>query len=175
MEMVKSGFLRRREVAVRHFDRYSPDARRALSQAREVALRLNHKTICTEHLLCGLLEANDPVVSAVLSTLGVNVVRLHQALEFVIGKGNRTFQSEPALSIAARCDRRCARIGEELIDGPGAWGIARHRCFRARGRHLRALSPPGRCFYHATINRVGKPDGPRRSHAVARAAQGGAP
>src|SRR5262249_42035976 len=69
MELVKSDFLRRREVTVRHFDRYSPDARRALSQAREVALRLNHKTICTEHLLCGLLEANDPVVSAVLSAL----------------------------------------------------------------------------------------------------------
>jgi ATP-dependent Clp protease ATP-binding subunit ClpC len=87
---------------VRHFDRYSTDARRSLSQAREVALRLNHKTICTEHLLCGLLEANDPLVSAVLSALGVNIQRLHQALEFVIGKGNRTLQSEPALSIAAR-------------------------------------------------------------------------
>jgi ATP-dependent Clp protease ATP-binding subunit ClpC len=103
MELVKRGFsIRRREVTVRHFDRYSVDARRSLSQAREVALRLNHKTICTEHLLCGLLEANDSLVSAVLSALGVNVLRLHQALEFVIGKGSRALQSEPALSIAAR-------------------------------------------------------------------------
>ncbi len=87
---------------MRHFDRYSADARRSLSQAREVALRLNHKTICTEHLLCGLLEANDPEVSALLSTLGVNIARLHQALEFVIGKGNRSLLAEPALSLAAR-------------------------------------------------------------------------
>ncbi len=87
---------------MRHFDRYSADARRSLSQAREVALRLNHKTICTEHLLCGLLEASDPGVGALLASLGVNAARLHQALEFVIGKGNRSIQSEPALSVAAR-------------------------------------------------------------------------
>ena len=87
---------------MRRFDRYSVDARRSLSQAREVALRLHHKTICTEHLLCGLLEANDPTVIAIISALGVKIDRLLQALEFVIGKGNRPLQSEPSLSIAAR-------------------------------------------------------------------------
>ena len=94
--------LRGREATVSRFDRYSDDARRALSQAREIALRLNHKTICTEHLLCGLLEAGDPAVTAVISGLGVNVARLHQALEFVIGRNNRPLISEPSLSVAAR-------------------------------------------------------------------------
>ncbi|MGO8948620.1 MAG: ATP-dependent Clp protease ATP-binding subunit [Ktedonobacterales bacterium] len=105
---------------MRHFNQYSSDARRSLSQAREVALRLNHKTICTEHLLCGLLETNDPGVNALLSALGVNVVRLHQALEFVIGKGNRSLQSEPALSVAAR---RALDMAEQEARRQGAMEV----------------------------------------------------
>ena len=84
------------------FDRYNNDARRSLAQAREIALRLNHKTICTEHLLYGLLDANDVAVTAILSGLGVNTTRLRQALDFVIGKSSRPLLVEPTLSAAAR-------------------------------------------------------------------------
>ncbi|MGH2515674.1 MAG: ATP-dependent Clp protease ATP-binding subunit, partial [Ktedonobacterales bacterium] len=84
------------------FDRYNNDARRSLAQAREIALRLNHKTICTEHLLYGLLDANDITVSAIIAGLGVNLVRLRQALDFVIGKSSRPLLVEPTLSAAAR-------------------------------------------------------------------------
>jgi ATP-dependent Clp protease ATP-binding subunit ClpC len=87
---------------VSRFDRYNTDARRSLAQAREIALRLNHKTICTEHLLYGLLDANDPTVAAILSGLGVNTARLRQALDFVIGKSSRPLLVEPTLSAAAR-------------------------------------------------------------------------
>jgi ATP-dependent Clp protease ATP-binding subunit ClpC len=84
------------------FDRYNADARRSLAQAREIALRLNHKTICTEHLLYGLLDANDATVNAIISALGVNSLRLRQALDFVIGKSSRPLLVEPTLSTAAR-------------------------------------------------------------------------
>ncbi|HLJ81255.1 MAG TPA: Clp protease N-terminal domain-containing protein, partial [Ktedonobacterales bacterium] len=84
------------------FDRYNNDARKSLAQAREIALRLNHKTICTEHLLYGLLDANDVTVSAIISGLGVNLTRLRQALDFVIGKSSRPLLVEPTLSAAAR-------------------------------------------------------------------------
>ena len=84
------------------FDRYTLDARRSLAQAREIALRLQHKTICTEHILSGLLEANDATVTGVISGLGVNVQRLRQALEFVIGRGTRPPLVEPTLSPQAR-------------------------------------------------------------------------
>jgi ATP-dependent Clp protease ATP-binding subunit ClpC len=84
------------------FDRYSLDARRALAQAREIALRLQHKTICTEHILSGLLEANDAATTGIITALGVNVTRLRQALEFVIGRGTRPALVEPTLSPAAR-------------------------------------------------------------------------
>ena len=90
------------EATVSRFDRYNSDARRSLAQAREIALRLNHKTICTEHLLYGLLEAGDTQVSMIISGLGVSSARLRQALDFVIGKSARPLLVEPTLSAAAR-------------------------------------------------------------------------
>ena len=84
------------------FDRYNSDARRSLAQAREIALRLNHKTICTEHLLYGLLESGDMQVGAIISGLGASSARLRQALDFVIGKSARPLLVEPTLSAAAR-------------------------------------------------------------------------
>jgi ATP-dependent Clp protease ATP-binding subunit ClpC len=84
------------------FDQYTADARRALAQAREDALRLNHKTICTEHLLLGLLEISDPVVESILANIGANTTRIRQALEFVIGRSSRPLLSEPVLSGPAR-------------------------------------------------------------------------
>ncbi|MGZ6389963.1 MAG: ATP-dependent Clp protease ATP-binding subunit [Ktedonobacterales bacterium] len=87
---------------VSRFDRYNTDARKSLAQAREIALRLNHKIICTEHLLYGLLEANDPTVTTIVTSLGVNTMRLCQALDFVIGKSNKPLLVEPTLSAAAR-------------------------------------------------------------------------
>src|SRR5579871_774037 len=84
------------------FDHYSTEARRALAQAREDALRLNHKTICTEHVLLGLLEINDPLIESVISELGASSARVRQALEFVIGRSTRPLLSEPTLSGPAR-------------------------------------------------------------------------
>src|SRR5579862_2328680 len=66
------------------FEHYSFEARHALAQAREIAVRLQHKTICTEHLLCGLLDVSDSTAAALIVSLGVSVVRVRQALEFVI-------------------------------------------------------------------------------------------
>ncbi len=84
------------------FDRYNNDARRSLAQAREIALRLNHKTICTEHLLYGMLESGDAMANGILAALGVNSIKLRQALDFVIGKSSRPLLVEPTLSAAAR-------------------------------------------------------------------------
>ncbi len=98
------------------FDQYSPEARRALAQAREIALRLQHKTICTEHLLCGLLDVSDATATTLITQLGVSVVRVRQALEFVIGRGARPPLVEPTLSSAARQARDLAER-EAQADG----------------------------------------------------------
>src|SRR5260370_31129959 len=105
------------EDIVRRFDRYNEDARRSLAQAREIALRLNHKTICTEHFLYGMLDANDPTIAGILAIFGVNTAKLRQALDFVIGKSSRPLLVEPTLSAAAR---RALDLAEEEARNDGA-------------------------------------------------------
>ena len=106
------------EADVSRFDRYSLGARRALAHAREIALHLQHKTICTEHVLAGLLDANDETVTTMISTLGVNVARVRQALEFVIGKGARPSLVEPRLSPQAQLVLDLAEQEAELDEAP---------------------------------------------------------
>jgi ATP-dependent Clp protease ATP-binding subunit ClpC len=89
-----------------------------LAHAREIALRLQHKTICTEHLLAGLLDAGDETITALIATLGVNVTRVRQALEFVIGKGARPAQVEPRLSPPAQLVLDLAEQEAQLDESP---------------------------------------------------------
>ncbi|HEX6123522.1 MAG TPA: ATP-dependent Clp protease ATP-binding subunit, partial [Ktedonobacterales bacterium] len=100
------------------FDHYNLGARRSLAHAREIALRLQHKTICTEHLLAGLLDANDETVTGLITTLGVNVSRVRQALEFVIGKGARPTITEPRLSPSAQLVLDLAEQEAEMEEAP---------------------------------------------------------
>ena len=87
---------------------YTKEARQAISCAREEAQRLRHKTVGTEHLLLGILKVSDSTIEAVFSLLHVSTQRVVQALEFVVGYGNKTSLTEPALSAATRAVLVCA-------------------------------------------------------------------
>ncbi len=104
------------EDAVNRFDRYNNDARKSLAQAREVALRLNHKYIDTEHLLYGMLDSGDPVLHGILGASGVSAVQLRQSLDFVIGKSNRPLLVEPTLSPSAQ---QCLGNAEQEANSSG--------------------------------------------------------
>ncbi|HZU67025.1 MAG TPA: ATP-dependent Clp protease ATP-binding subunit [Ktedonobacteraceae bacterium] len=100
-------------------NKYTKEARLALSYAREEAMELRHRMIGPEHLLLGVLEVNDPIIECVLSRLQVSTPRLRQALEFVIGRGNKALISEPILGSAAKevlrhAEEEAAEMGEEL-------------------------------------------------------------
>ncbi|HET9109479.1 MAG TPA: ATP-dependent Clp protease ATP-binding subunit [Ktedonobacterales bacterium] len=84
------------------FDQYSLDARQSLGQAREIALRLQHRAIGGEHILCGIVEACDPIVMELMNSMGVPVTRLRQALEFIMGRGMRGTVPEPTLRPEAK-------------------------------------------------------------------------
>jgi ATP-dependent Clp protease ATP-binding subunit ClpC len=57
--------------------------------AREEAQRLNHNYIGTEHLLLGLVREGEGVAAKVLTGLGVRLEKVRNAVEFVIGRGDR--------------------------------------------------------------------------------------
>ncbi len=100
--------------------KYTAEARQAFALAREEAIRLKHRSVGPEHLLLGLLKLNDTLLEGLFVALHVNTVRVAQALEFVMGHGNKMHGGEPALNAAARhviakAEGEAARAAEELI------------------------------------------------------------
>ena len=78
-------------------NRYTQEARLALSNAREEAQRLRHRAISSEHLLLGILRLNDAIIEAVFASCHASSARVSQALEFVVGRGNKALLSDPTL------------------------------------------------------------------------------
>jgi len=100
-------------------NQYSVEARQILVYAREEAVQLRHKSVGPEHILFGILRGNDPIVGSIFSTLHVDVQRLRQALEFVVGRGNKALLNGPTLSSTART----ALTHAEREAAPGAFPV----------------------------------------------------
>lgn len=83
-------------------NKYTNEARQVLTFAREEARRLRHRLVGTEHLLLGMLKLKDPVIEALFVAMQVRSQSVFQALDFVIGRGNKALLSEPTLNAAAR-------------------------------------------------------------------------
>jgi ATP-dependent Clp protease ATP-binding subunit ClpC len=104
-------------------NKYSPDVRQAISFAREEAQRLRHRLVGTEHLLLGIIKLHDPIVEGLLSSFHASPIRIAQALEFVVGRGNKAILSEPSLNAAARAtltraEQEAERAQRNSIDLP---------------------------------------------------------
>jgi ATP-dependent Clp protease ATP-binding subunit ClpC len=80
------------------FEKFSERARRVLSLANEEAQRFNHNYIGTEHILLGLVRETDGVAAKVLSNLGVELDKVRSAVEFIIGRGEKTTSGEKGLT-----------------------------------------------------------------------------
>ena len=84
------------------FEKFSERARRVLSLAQEEAQRFNHNYIGTEHILLGLVRETDGVAARVLSNLGVELHKVRSAVEFIIGRGERSTPDEIGLTPRAK-------------------------------------------------------------------------
>src|SRR5579859_4086321 len=85
-----------------HFDKFTERARKVLSFSQEEARRLNHHYIGTEHLLLGLLRERDGGAANVLRSLGVELEAVRNAVEFIIGRGDRIVLGEIGLTPRAK-------------------------------------------------------------------------
>ncbi|MBI2836608.1 MAG: ATP-dependent Clp protease ATP-binding subunit [Chloroflexi bacterium] len=92
------------------FDKFSERARRVLTSAQEEAQRLNHSYIGTEHLLLGLIREEEGVGAKVLVNLGVTLSKVRSAVEYIIGRGEKTVTGEIGLTPRAK------RVIELAID-----------------------------------------------------------
>ena len=84
------------------FEKFSERARRVLSLAQEEAQRFNHNYIGTEHILLGLVRETDGVAARVLSSLSVELSKVRSAVEFIIGRGERSTTGEIGLTPRAK-------------------------------------------------------------------------
>ena len=72
------------------FDRFNDRAKRVLALAQDEAIRFNHNSIGTEHLLLGLVREGEGVAARVLDSLGVELSKARRAVELTIGRGDST-------------------------------------------------------------------------------------
>ncbi len=107
------------------FDRFTERARKVLSLAQEEAETLNHRYIGTEHILLGLIREGEGTAARVLGELGVDIVRVRQSVEHIVGRPERvsgrerelTAQAKKALEYAVEEARRLSHsyIGTEHL------------------------------------------------------------
>jgi Zn-dependent protease with chaperone function len=77
-------------------------AESVITSAMDEARLLQHKYVGTEHLLLGLLCESEGVAAEVLSSLGVKLVEVRDAVEFVTGRGTRLVEGEIDLTPRSR-------------------------------------------------------------------------
>jgi ATP-dependent Clp protease ATP-binding subunit ClpC len=84
------------------FDKFTGRARKVLSLAQEEAQRFQHNYIGTEHLLLGLVREGEGVAAKVLLKLGVQLQKVRDSVEFIIGRGDRIVLGEIGLTPRAK-------------------------------------------------------------------------
>jgi ATP-dependent Clp protease ATP-binding subunit ClpA len=84
------------------FDKFTDKARRVLTLAQKESQRFNHNYIGTEHLLLGLLRVEDGVAAKVLTNLSVDLLKVRSAVEFIIGRGEKSPRGEIGLTPRAK-------------------------------------------------------------------------
>ncbi|MBW8487389.1 hypothetical protein K1Y72_33900 [Actinomadura sp. PM05-2] len=72
------------------FERFTDRARQVVVLAQEEARLLNHDYIGTEHLLLGLLRAQDGVIDGLLAPHGLDLPAGRARVEEIIGEGRRS-------------------------------------------------------------------------------------
>src|SRR5438128_10314574 len=84
------------------FDKFTERARKVLRLSQEEVQRFQHNYIGTEHLLLGLVREGEGVAAKVLTKLGVELREVQNAVEFIIGRGDRIVLGEIGLTPRAK-------------------------------------------------------------------------
>src|SRR5215471_10270937 len=84
------------------FDKFTEQARKVLQLAQEEAQRFNHNYIGTEHLLLGLIREQDGIAAKVLTSQGIELDNAREAVEWIIGRGDREVTGDIGLTPRAK-------------------------------------------------------------------------
>ena len=70
-------------------ERFTDQARRVVVLAEEEARMLNHNWIGTEHILLGLIREDQGLAVRALTTMGISLDEMRQAVGDIIGRGTQ--------------------------------------------------------------------------------------
>src|SRR5258705_210905 len=79
------------------FDRFTEDARKSMSLARQEAFRFRHDYIGTEHMLVGIVEEGSGVGSQILGDLGAEPGAILAAVRQIMKSGSYNQRRPPPL------------------------------------------------------------------------------
>lgn len=75
------------------FGRFTERAQKVLALSQEEAIRLGHNNIGTEHILLGLIREGDGIAAKALKEINLDISKIQEEVEKLIGKGNQPMQS----------------------------------------------------------------------------------
>ncbi|WP_164670652.1 ATP-dependent protease ATP-binding subunit ClpC [Virgibacillus doumboii] len=75
------------------FGRFTERAQKVLALSQEEAVRLGHNNIGTEHVLLGLVREGDGIAAKALQSLGLEVPKIQEEVEKLIGVGKQPMQT----------------------------------------------------------------------------------
>ncbi len=84
------------------FDKFTERARKVFTLAQQEAVELKHNYIGTEHLLLGLVREGEGVAATVLLNLGIELSRVRNEVEAIIGRGEKDVTVSVGLTPRAR-------------------------------------------------------------------------
>jgi Clp amino terminal domain, pathogenicity island component len=101
------------------FERFGPDARRAIHEAKQAAQAMQHNFVGTEHLLLGVLSVPDGVAGEILSELGVQADGVSRQVRAIVAPGPRavvgSWFTPGAKKVLERSLRHALSLGEDHI------------------------------------------------------------
>jgi ATP-dependent Clp protease ATP-binding subunit ClpA len=100
------------------FERFTKDARQAVTLAQEEARRLHHAHIGTEHILLSLLATGDKSGAEALRACGMEITDLRARVMRYVGSGEEGLDPEALAAIGIDLDQ--VRRATEASFGEGA-------------------------------------------------------
>jgi ATP-dependent Clp protease ATP-binding subunit ClpA len=124
------------------FERFTRQARVAVVLAQEEARELRTREIGPQHLLLGVLQADDNDLSAVLSGYGLTADVVRDRLIETSTTTDESFDEDAEALRAIGIDLRAVRDSVARTFGADAFDNALHRSGRRRGRQRRSSRIP---------------------------------
>jgi ATP-dependent Clp protease ATP-binding subunit ClpA len=93
---------------------FDEQVRRVLAMAREESIRLHHEYMGLEHILLGLLRANEGGAEQILRALNIDRNAVRNRIEEIVRRGTASTTEQPFTSRAKRALELSMDVGREL-------------------------------------------------------------